>query len=499
MVKGEASSTRSLPASMHIMQVAGECLPYSKTGGLADMVGALAKSLAGQGHRITVVTPLYKACQLDLAETTLMDWDLEIWMGGELIKGRVRHLEVHSHLHVLFIEHPEFFGREGLYGEGGADYPDNAHRYTFFCKACANLARYWPEPPQLIHVHDWQAALVPTFVDHQHLYEGWASPPKTILTIHNLAYQGNFPGKTFELCHLPESYFRPETGEFFGQMSFLKSGMVHADALTTVSPTYAREILTQDSACGMEGILNHRKQDLHGILNGVDYDDWQTENNPFLDHAYGPQQLDGKAQQKALLQAKLDLVVSDKIPLFGLVSRLVDQKGMDILLPALNATLDRGFQVALLGTGMPHYQEALERLASRFPKQVAVTIGYSNALAHQIEAGSDFFLMPSRFEPCGLNQMYSLRYGSVPIVRNIGGLRDSVTGLQEDPRQADGIKFQAFSVSALIAAVEEALKLFEDPPRLKGVRQRGMQKDFSWDLTSGAYLDLYRSLLKKKA
>jgi len=480
---------------MKIMQVAGECFPYSKTGGLADMVGALTKALAHQGHELTLVTPLYRGMESWLSKTKPLDWKLELPIGNRLVTGQIRVLQVSQDFRVLMVDQPDFFQRKGIYGEDGEDYADNAERFVFFCKACVNLARYLPDAPDLIHAHDWQSALVPMLMHHERMRGGWAKVPPSLLTLHNLAYQGNFPPASFGLSNLPENYFTPQSAEFYGQFSFLKAGLIHADRLTTVSPTYAREILTDEFSCGLGGVLNQRADQLHGILNGVDYDDWQTGKNPHLTHSYDRTNMRGKAQGKLALQKQLGLDPSTTKPLFGCVSRLVDQKGMDILMPALNATLDRGYQVALLGSGMPHYQEGFERIAARFPEQVSVTIGYDDALAHRIEAGSDFFLMPSRFEPCGLNQMYSLRYGSIPIVRDVGGLSDSVVGLDENPTQADGIKFSDFGVSALMQALAQALELYQDQKQLKAMQKRGMARDFSWQATSNAYLELYREMV----
>lgn len=480
---------------MRIMQASGECFPYSKTGGLADMVGALSKALAAKGNEVQLVTPLYRGILEKYPDIRPLEWDLDLSQGDRTVSGSVYCLEPVKNLTIYFIDQPDFFHRPGIYGEKSEDYSDNAERYMFFSKAVVNLARYLPQPPDILHAHDWQAGMVPVYVQHEHFRGGWHPAPKTCFTIHNLAYQGNFPSTAFELANLPGDYFSPHGVEFYGQLSFLKSGLVFADHLTTVSPRYAREILTEEYACGMAGVLQARAKQLTGILNGVDYEDWNTTSNPHLDYPYDAAHLDGKDRQKKKLLKQMGLPSNRKAPLLGVVGRLVDQKGGDLLLPALHATLDLGYQFVLLGSGMPHYEEGFQRLAKDYPKQVAVQIGYDNALAHKIEAASDFFLMPSKFEPCGLNQLYSLKYGTIPVVRAVGGLDDSVVGLEEDPASADGIKFSEYGVTALESAIRKAVEVYQDTVLFNQLRQNGMAKDFSWERTSEEYMTFYQGLL----
>lgn len=481
---------------MTIMQVSGECFPYSKTGGLADMVGALSKALAAKGVEVQVVTPLYRGITDKFEGIQQLDWALDLQMGDKIVSGKVYTLNPQPNLTIYFIDQPNYFDRSGIYGEKSEDYDDNAERFLFFSKAASNLARYLSNPPDIVHAHDWQAGMVPVMIQHQHMRGGWHPAPKSCFTIHNLAYQGNFPSSSFWFSNLPADYFGPHGVEFYDQVSFLKSGLVFADQLTTVSPKYAEEILTEEFACGLGGVLNARSKSLCGILNGVDYEDWNTTNNSNLDASYSVGKMTGKARQKKKLQAEMGLPNEPKVPLLGLVGRLVDQKGMDLLLPALHATLDRGYQFVLLGSGMPFYQEGFQRLAKDYPDQVAVTIGYDNSLAHKIEAASDFFVMPSKFEPCGLNQLYSLKYGSVPVVRAVGGLDDSIIGLNESEKEATGIKFYDYAVTALEAALNSAIDVYENQTLYKKMRKNGMIQDFSWGRTSVEYIELYDSLLK---
>ncbi len=481
---------------MKILLASSEALPYSKTGGLSDMVGALAKFLARDGHQVGLVTPLYRGIRERFPEIRPFDWKFDFPFGPDRISGSVWISEAAAGLTVYFIEQPAFFDRSGIYQERGLDYPDNAERYIFFSKCATHLARYLPWKPELVHAHDWPAALAAVFVADQKLRDGWADAPRTCLTIHNLAYQGNFPAAKFALTNLPQSYFHPNSLEFYESMNCLKGGISHADLITTVSPRYAREITTELYGCGLDGALRNRQNVLHGILNGVDYDEWKTEGNPSLPHPYSASDLSGKRADKAALQKELGLPQTPEIPLFGTISRLAEQKGVNLQLAALQEMLAADMQFVLLGSGNRDYERGYRKLAERYPAKCAVTIGFDDGLSHRIEAGSDFYLMPSRFEPCGLNQMYSLRYGTVPVVRVTGGLDDSVIDIGEDQQRANGIKFAEYSVRALSKAVRKALVLYTDKPLLEHYRRNGMARDFSWESTAREYSALYRSLKK---
>ncbi|HEX4123007.1 MAG TPA: glycogen synthase GlgA [Verrucomicrobiae bacterium] len=481
---------------MKILLVSSEAVPYSKTGGLADMVGALAKFLARAGHRVGLVTPLYREVRERFPALQPFDWKFDLPFGPDRIGGGVFIHEPHPGLTVYFIEHPAFFERSGIYQERGIDYPDNAERFIYFSKCATHLARYLPWGPELVHVHDWPAALVPVFVADQKSRDNWAGAPPTCLTIHNLAYQGVFPAAKFGLTNLPRNYLQPESMEFYKSMNFLKGGISHADIITTVSPRYAREITTELYGCGLDGALRKRQNVLHGILNGVDYDEWKTEGNPFLPHSFSAKALIGKQADKAALQAELGLAKAPETPLFGTISRLAEQKGVNLQLAALQEMLAADMQFVLLGSGNRDYERGYRKLAERYSGKCAATIGFDTGLSHRIEAGCDFYLMPSHFEPCGLNQMYSLRYGTVPIVRVTGGLDDSVTDIAEDPEHADGIKFAEYSVRALAKAIRKALVLYTDKPLLEHYRRNGMARDFSWENTTREYAGLYAKMKK---
>jgi len=480
---------------MRILLASSEIHPYSKTGGLADMVGALGKALARQGHHIGLVTPLYRGVGALHGGLQTFDWWLEVPWGAARQQGRVLFLQPEPNLAVYFIDRPDYFDRAGIYLEGGAGYADNDLRYLFFSKAVWHLAAYLPWQPQVVHLHDWQTALAAPMLHHWRHHVAAAHQPRTLLTIHNLAYQGVFGASLFALANLPPAYWWPNGCEFYGACNCLKGGIEFADTLTTVSPRYAREITTEAFGCQLDGVLRRRAHQLTGILNGVDYDEWNTTHNPHLPHPFSWRDLAGKAANKLALQREMGLPERPDVPLFGNISRLVDQKGTDLLLGALEEMLSGDLQFVFLGSGEPVLEAACRKLAARYPARVAVKIGFDQPLSHRIEAGCDFYLMPSRFEPCGLNQMYSLRYGTVPIVRRTGGLDDSVVDYLDDPRRANGIKFQEYSSRALARAMRKALALYHEPPLLRRYRINGMKADFSWDRTALEYTALYQQLL----
>lgn len=474
-----------------ILLASSEVHPYSKTGGLADMVGALGKALAQTGQQVGIVTPLYRGIRERFPAIRRVDWVIDLPLGAKRVQAELWSSEVAPRLTVYFINTPAYFDRPGLYNESGMDYPDNAERFIFFSKCVVHLARYLPWHPDVVHVNDWQAGLVPALIRHQVETEGWGNPPTVCLTIHNLAYQGIFPRTAYELTNLPLNYFHPEGAEFYGLLNCLKAGIAYADVLTTVSPRYGREITTEEFGCALDGILRKRQKRLVGILNGVDYEEWNTEANPHLKHPYSVRRLAGKLTNKLAMQQELGLPVRADIPLFGTITRLTEQKGVDIELGALEEMLATDMQFVLLGSGDAEYERAFQELARRFPGKVAVRLGYNQSLSHRIEAACDFYLMPSRFEPCGLNQMYSLRYGTIPIVRTTGGLDDTVIDVMENPTEANGIKFVDYSARALAKAMRKALALYETPVMLRQYRRNAMTRDFSWLRTVGDYLRAY--------
>ena len=476
---------------MRILLASSEVHPYSKTGGLADMLGALSKSLARAGHQVALVTPLYAGIKERFPEIQRIDFPLEIVLGHGVVCGGVWSINPKPGLTVYFVDEPGFFNRPTLYHKDGVDYPDNAARFIFLSKAAVLLAQKFLEGVELVHAHDWQTGLVPLFIAHQRKTGEWPAAPRTCMTIHNLAYQGLFAPTLYPLTNFPWDYFTPNGVEFYGKFSCLKAGIAYADQITAVSPKYAQEITTDEFGCGFQGLLRHRQGSLSGILNGVDYEEWNTATDPLLKHHYTVEDLSGKKSNKLELQQEVGLTVDAGIPLFGSIGRLVDQKGMDILLGALEEMLHTKLQFILLGSGSPEFEKGFQELARRFPDKAAVRIGFDEALSHRIEAGADFFLMPSRFEPCGLNQMYSLRYGSIPIVRATGGLDDTVIDVTEQAEQANGIKFREYSARALAKAIRKGLVLFDETELLHRFRMNAMAADFSEDRTAAEYVKVY--------
>ncbi|MGO8767090.1 MAG: glycogen synthase GlgA [Limisphaerales bacterium] len=483
---------------MKILLASSEVHPFSKTGGLADMVGALGKALARAGQEVGVVTPLYRGILEKFPQMRRVDWWFDLPLGNRRCQAELFALEMEKNLTVYFIRQPEFYDRAGIYGESDFSYADNSDRFIFFSKCVAHLARYLPWRADIVHVHDWQTAFVPALIQQQRRGEGWGTPPRTCLTIHNLAYQGIFPASAFALTNLPPDYFTINTSEFYGQLNCLKVGIVLADTVTTVSPRYAREIMTEEYGCALDDLLRKRENSFVGILNGVDYSEWDPATDKHLPQTYSMTRPAGKTANKLALQNELGLPENKRLPLFATITRLAEQKGVDIELGALEEMLSAEMQFVLLGSGSTAYERGYLELARRFPGKVAVRIGYNEGLSHRIEAASDFYIMPSRFEPSGLNQMYSLRYGSIPIVRATGGLDDSVIDLKENSERATGIKFRDLSARSLAKAVRKALALYQQPELFRKFRRNGMKADFSWEKTVGQYIAVYEAGLTPK-
>ncbi len=482
---------------MKILLATSELFPFSKSGGLADMVSSLALSLGELGHEVQVITPFYQCVRDKFPDIPEGSWMTHVTMGGGEVFGALRRHVWAPGVEVLFLEHGGFYDRPGLYGEGGQDYSDNAARFVFLNKAIWHWVRYGSWQPDIVHVHDWQTALFPLLWKHlEKGSSGEGHSPSTVLTIHNLAYQGIFPSHQYPLLDLPWDYFNEDNLEYYGQWNCLKAGILYADYLTTVSPQYAREIRTAEFGCNLEGVLDKRRNHLRGILNGVDYGEWRTTKNPWLPVSFQLKSIGFKGKMKHRLQEECGLEPTSDVPLFANIGRVVEQKGMDILLPTLRHLLENGtpMQFIQLGTGDPYYERQFEALAAEFPDKVAVTISYNHGLAHRIEAGADFFVMPSRFEPCGLNQLYSLRYGTIPLVRATGGLQDSIVDISENIAEANGLKFSHYSVEALLHVFEQAMHLFEDKHLLGKFRRNGMTRDFSMRRTAESYLEVYLSL-----
>jgi starch synthase len=479
---------------MRVVMLSPEVYPYAKTGGLADVLAARPPALAAAGVEVTVCVPGYRSA-LRAAGTPAP--------GPRLYAPIASRMEAAEMVCVpgapvptVLLRADRYFDRDGLYGEGGQDYPDNAERFAFFCRAALEWLRAEREPPDVLHVHEWQAALAPAFLRATAALYPELGRVRTVLTLHNLAFQGRFPADHWHVLNLDARYFVPEFLEFYGEINFLKAGMVFADALTTVSPRYAAEIQTPAFGEGLDGVLRARGAALRGILNGIDDAVWDPATDPHLPARYRAGDLAGKARCKRALQAELGLEVDDDAPLLGVVSRLAEQKGFDLLAVALPPALEGwDAELAVLGSGEERYERWVRELEARFPGRVGARVGFDEGLAHRIEAGADVFLMPSRFEPCGLNQLYSLRYGTVPIVHATGGLDDSVAEFDPATGTGTGFKFTPYTPDAFLAALERALRTRRDPALWARLVANGMAQDFSWSRAAAEYRALYETLV----
>ena len=467
-----------------ILMVASEARPFAKTGGLADVVGSLPAALHAIGENVAVLLPRYRG--LELEGRRIYD-HLPIWLGGVSYSTSV--YQVGESVPYYFLDCPELYDREGLYGTARGDFPDNHIRFGLLSRAALEISRRIFRP-RVIHCHDWQSALVPAYL---RMFTG--DPTfigiKTLFTIHNLGYQGLFPKGALADVGLPDTLFHPDALEFYGRVNFMKAGILYSDALSTVSKTYAREIQTPEYGWGLDGLLRSRSAVLSGILNGVDYSQWNPETDPYIAANYSPADLSGKTLCKyALLhEFGFEKKAAQDRPLIGIVTRLAGQKGADLIAAIGEDLANEQLTLIALGSGEALYEQVLLDLALAHPDNIAVRIGYDDQLAHRIEAGADMFLMPSRYEPCGLNQIYSLRYGTIPIVRATGGLDDTI---EEDT----GFKFQEYLASALLEAIHAALAEFRRPERWVARMERAMSKDFSWDVSALEYSRLYRKLIE---
>jgi starch synthase len=475
---------------MRILFVASEGLPFSKTGGLADVIEALPKTLAKAGHEVAVLLPRYKKTPA----TGLVLSRLSIQVGGSMRHPNLLDGTMVSGVQYFFCDDPGYFDRDQLYGTAQGDYPDNAERFAEFARAAIELAAHvWK--PDVIHCHDWQGGLVPVLLRTEHDDDPELRKLSVVLTIHNVGYQGLFPRDAVQRAGLPESLFDLDGLEFYEQVSYLKGGLLFADALTTVSRKYAEEIQTPEYGHGLEGVVRSRAGQLTGILNGADYSIWDPQHDRLIAAHYSAKALSGKRECKKDLLNLFGLPVGNmERPIAGMVSRFVDQKGFDLLEEIADELLEEEMVIMALGTGDAKHERKLRDLARRFPARMAVKIAYDNRLAHKIEAGSDLFLMPSRYEPCGLNQIYSLRYGTVPVVRATGGLDDTIEPYDARSGRGTGFKFQEYSGQAFLRAVQEALAVYQDKAAWRRLQTSGMARDYSWNTSAAEYGRLYESV-----
>jgi starch synthase len=486
----------TVPHRLRVCMLAAEARPYATVGGLADVIAALPPALERQGVEVRVFTPLYRRVALlpyikkiaDLGEGSVPNSVCPCSLWGDIRQDPIRN---------YFIGNDDCFDREGVYDDPGSEegYPDNFERFNFFMVAALEALRFLDWKPHVLHCHDWETALVPAYLKLGRMGEPFYKDISTVLTIHNLAYQGIFPAEKFGQTGIPLELFYPlGPFEYYGHLNILKAGLCYADVLNTVSEQYAREIQTEEYGCGLDPVLGMRKEDLYGILNGIDIEEWNPATDQFIHANYSAENLSGKQINKEMLQDSSGFAVRD-VPLIGMISRLADQKGLDLFLKAFDDLRRIDCQWVLLGTGLKKYQGPLLRLARNHPERLSVFLQYENRLAHQIAAGSDMFLMPSRYEPCGLNQFYGMRYGTVPIVRHTGGLGDTVRDFSQENGLGNGFKFFDYDSAEMVNAIRRAVDVWRKKESWLQLVKNGMTEDFSWDQSARRYVDLYHKAI----
>ena len=477
---------------MKIAMLASEVTPFAKTGGLGDVLGTLTIALERLGHQVCVIAPAHRSAlqgNFSLRETMTLSAPI----ADRHEEAAILESSIGKNVLVYLIRADQYFDRDFLYGTPSGDYPDNAERFVFFSRAALEFLRR--RPVDVLHLHDWQAAMAGVFLKLQPSRYPESTAAKTVFTIHNMGFQGVFPPSAWPLLNLAMSYFTPQFLEYYGNINFLKGGLLFSDKITTVSPSYAREIMTADQGFGLEGVLQGRAADLVGILNGVDYQQWNPWTDPYLDYHYGENSLMLKRDCKRVLQHAVGLPEKSDTPLIAMISRLTAQKGFDLVEEIFGSLMDREVQVVMLGNGEPRFERFFQTAAERYRDRFAVEIGFNEPLAHQIEAGADLFLMPSLYEPCGLNQMFSLKYGTIPVVRAVGGLKDTVQDYDPENQTGTGFIFQPYDSKALLAAIDRGLAVFYDKQAWTELRRRAMAMDYSWERSAKIYSDLYQQLL----
>ncbi len=481
---------------MKILIASPEIFPFVKTGGLADVTGALPKALKSLGVEVRVILPKHKGIEEQGFPMRYKNHKISCPISQGYIDAEIVESE-YDGITTYLVEKDEYYYRDYLYSTPDGDYLDNAERFIFFAKSILEAIKVTGYVPDVIHCNDWETALAPVFLKVLYNDDPVLNKTSTLLTIHNLGYQGIFWHYDMHLLNIGWQYFTPDFIEFFGNINFLKGGIVFSDIINTVSKKYSEEIQTEEFGCGLDGILRTRKDDLFGIINGIDYADWNPEKDTFIPARYTADKPANKKICKGSLQDTFGLPVREDVPLIATISRLADQKGFDLIGSSLEEMLALGAQYVILGTGERKYHDLLAQLAKQFPQSFSIRIAYDNKLAHLIEAGADMFLMPSRYEPCGLNQLYSLKYGTVPVVRGVGGLEDTIIDYTAQPDTGTGFKFHDYAKEAMIDAVERALSLYRNKKAWTALVKRCMAEDFSWERSAKEYVGLYKKAIAK--
>lgn len=481
---------------MNVLIASPEIFPFIKTGGLADVTGALPKTLKEMGIDVRVILPKHKNIDESAFPMRYKNYKISCPISQGFVDGEIVESE-YDGITAYLVEKDEYYYRDYLYSTPDGDYLDNAERFIFFSKSILEAIKVTGFVPDVLHCNDWETALAPVFLRTTHRYDPILQKIATLFTIHNLGYQGIFWQYDFHLLNIGWEYFTPDYLEFFGRINFLKGGIVFSDIINTVSKKYSEEIQTEEFGCGLDGILRTRKDDLFGIINGIDYRDWDPSKDPYIPARYNTENIKGKERCKKLLQETFGLSIDKNTPLIATISRLADQKGFDLIADSLEEMLSYKTQYVVLGTGERKYHDAFKELSKKFPHSFAIKIAYDNKLAHLIEAGADMFLMPSKYEPCGLNQLYSLKYGTVPIVRGVGGLEDTIVDYTKEQERGTGFKFYAYNTSEMLGAIKKALNLYRAKDAWLALVKRCMKEDFSWQRSAAEYLELYKKAIKK--
>lgn len=481
---------------MKILFAASEVTPFAKTGGLADVAAALPRALKEMGHDVRIIMPCYRSVDKGNFSVRKGRKSVEIPMDGGVKKGLLRWTDLYG-MPVYLLENNEYFGRDQLYGTSGGDYPDNAQRFAFFCRGIMQLLKKMDFRPDVIHCNDWQTALIPLLLKTELANDPFYLKTSSVYTIHNLAYQGIFDKDTLLSMGFDWSFFTMDRLEYYGRINLMKGGIIFADHITTVSETYRNEIMTKEMGNGLEDLLRLRSKDLTGVVNGIDTEEWDPEHDREIARTYSASTLAGKGVNKKGLQKLLGLERND-LPLVGMVTRLASQKGVDLIEELLPRLEEAPLQLVILGNGDDRYMKMMQMLRERAPKNISANSGYQSELSHRIYAGSDMFLMPSRYEPCGLGQLIALRYGTVPVVRKTGGLADTVLDVAEHPKEGNGFSFSDYEPEALWGALVRALAAYEDKKEWKKIVRRGMARDSSWALPARRYEEIYRGIALRK-
>ena len=482
---------------MKILFIASEVTPFAKTGGLADVTGSLPQELSRMGHDVRIIMPFYKTVAKGEFLIRKIRKSVEVTLGNSPQKGLLRRTLL-SQVPVYLLENKEYFNRDYLYGAAGKDYPDNPRRFAFFCRGVLDMLKRMDYRPDVLHCHDWQSTLIPLLLRYEYADDPFFANMSVVLTIHNLAYQGLFPKSSLEQMGLDRSYFTINRVEFYDNVNLMKGGILTADLINTVSETYCTEILTPEQGCGLDGVLLSRSDDLCGITNGIDYSEWDPANDREIFRQYSASSLTGKAANKKGLQKLLGLSQDPDVPLVGMVSRMIDQKGFDLVGQLLPDFAAGDLQLAVIGSGEEKYARMFNDICARGAGNIAFHEGFEPSLARKVYAGSDIFLMPSHFEPCGLGQLIALRYGSVPVVRKTGGLSDTVVDERLNGKEQTGFSFAEYSAAALLETLLRALKAYGDREGWKKIMRCGMTRDFSWKQSALKYEELYRRAVQKK-